>query len=261
MELARFRAAKEAEIQGLKLNPPPKAPKIKRPDFLAGLTKGVALRGLGLIAEYKRASPSLGDLDLSLTPKEAATAYAAAEAISVLTEATYFKGDPRFLNELAVSDKPLLRKDFIFEPLQVLETALFPASAILLIVRLTPDLALLKDLIALALDQGLAPVVEVFNQKELAIARKAEATIIQVNARDLETLTLDKAGHLRLIKKDPPQDGEFWIAASGLATAQDLAARRAAGYGAVLIGSALMGSGSPGQALTKILAELKASDE
>jgi indole-3-glycerol phosphate synthase len=126
----------------------------------------------------------------------------------------------------------------------------------LLIVRLTPDLALLTDLIGEALSFNLTPVVEVFAPADLELARAAQAKVVQVNARDLETLALDPGAHLKLIASDPPLADEFWIAASGLATAQDLVARRAAGFGAVLIGSALMGQSDPKRALNNLLVAL-----
>jgi indole-3-glycerol phosphate synthase len=256
MELAKFRAAKAAEIARLKKNPP-KPGATARPDFLGSLRAGAQKRGLGLIAEYKRASPSRGDLNLALAPEEAAAAYAAAEAVSVLTEETYFKGSLSYLGALAQNGRPVLRKDFIFDPLQVLETAATLAAAVLLIVRLTPEPSLLAELIALARAEGLVPVVEVFGPADLELARKAGAKVIQANARDLETLRVDLAGPLKLIKDYPPLGDEFWIAASGLATAQDLRERRAAGFGAALIGSALMGSGSPQGALSKLLREFE----
>jgi indole-3-glycerol phosphate synthase len=254
--LVKFRQAKAAEIDRLTRNPPrleDQPAGLARPDFLASLRQGQAQRGLALIAEYKRASPSLGDIDLALSPHSVVAAYAAAEAISVLTEETYFKGRLSFLAELAPSGQPLLRKDFIFEPAQLLETALYPASAVLLIVRLTPRLEALAGLINLALSLGLCPVVEIFDPRELALAREAGARVIQVNARDLETLKVDPLGPIQLIKKFPPQAEEFWIAASGLAKAADLARVRAAGFGAALIGSALMASGDPGAALAELI--------
>jgi indole-3-glycerol phosphate synthase len=259
MELKRFREAKEAEIARLRQNPPDSEKRGQRssPDFLAALTKGAKKRGLAFIAEYKRASPSLGDIDLSISPHEAAKAYAAADAISVLTEETFFKGHLGFVRELAVSSLPILRKDFVFDPLQVLETAQTPAAAILLIVRLTPDLGQLTDLVTLSRAYGLLPVVEIFAPAELELARRAGAKVIQVNARDLETLALDGEGRLKLIASFPPLPGEFWIAASGLSSGQDLALCQEAGFKAALIGSKLMGSGSPQIALNKLIEDFE----
>jgi indole-3-glycerol phosphate synthase len=275
--LAKFREAKAAEIERLRRDSlrtigSPSGPKsleglgegLKpkkaadgKPDFLASLLAGQKKRGLALIAEYKRASPSLGDIDLAITPQEAAKAYAAAEAISVLTEETYFKGSLSFVGDLAQAGRPILRKDFIFDPLQVLATAATAASAILLIVRLTPESTVLRELVELSLEFGLTPVVEIFDRADLKLAREAGAKVIQVNARDLETLIVDPAARLRLIQKFPPKVGEFWIAASGISRGQELVELRAAGFGAALIGSALMGSGSPQSALNSLVAELE----
>ncbi|MDR1872225.1 MAG: indole-3-glycerol-phosphate synthase [Deltaproteobacteria bacterium] len=254
--LARFRKAKAEEIARLKAHPPSLPAPLARPDFLASLKLGQKARGLAVIAEYKRASPSLGDLKLTLEPLAAAKAYAKADAISVLTEETYFKGSLAYLKEIAQNLKPTLRKDFIFIPEQVMETAGTLAAAVLLIVRLTPETQFLASLIDLAQSYALTPVVEVFNLEELAVARAAGAKVIQVNARDLATLKVDKDGPINLITQNPPQKGEFWIAASGLSSAYDLVKVQKAGFGAALLGSALMKAESPQEALASLLAGL-----
>ncbi|MDR1576963.1 MAG: indole-3-glycerol-phosphate synthase [Deltaproteobacteria bacterium] len=261
-ELARFRAAKAQEIELLRQTPPRldlgamAANRLHRPEtsaFLASLRRARQSRGLAIIAEYKRASPSLGDIDLELSPTAAAASYEAADAISVLTEETFFKGSLSFLETLALAGKPLLRKDFIFDPLQVSATALTKAAAILLIVRLTPEPELLTKLVEQAWLLNLEPVVEVFGPRDLALARDSGARIILVNSRDLETLRVDLDGPLKLIKNFPPQPQELWIAASGLKTAEDLARARAAGFGAVLLGSALMGAKDSKMALNALI--------
>ena len=96
-------------------------------------------------------------------------------------------------------------------------------------------------------------VVEVFDEGDLRLARESGARIIQVNARDLATLKVDRSAVLRLIREGPPQAGERWIAASGMASLADLGRAADAGYGAALVGSALMEHGTPGADLRRML--------
>lgn len=266
MRLDRFRAAKAAELAALRraagegtLPPPWRGP---RPDFTAALTGRPAVGPLNVVAEYKRASPSKGVICEALTVEEVARQYAGAgaAALSILTEEEWFRGDPAFLGRArsALEDAggpalPLLRKDFLFDPLQVRATAATPASALLLIVRLTPDAALLRDLREQAERQGMAAVVEVFDAEDLALARESGARIIQVNARDLESLRVDREAPLALIRAWPPLSGETWIAASGMDSYAHLARAAGAGYRAALVGTALMAGGEPGAALTRLL--------
>jgi indole-3-glycerol phosphate synthase len=251
--LDKFRQAKEEEIRELlrlrdagHRNIPWGHP---RPGFGAALTRPGSS---GIIAEYKRASPSKGDINLGVTPAEACAGYAAAGAcaLSVLTESRYFKGDLSFLAEVAGLGLPLLRKDFIIHPLQVEATTATPASAILLIVRMFEDLGELATLHALCLTHGLEPVVEVFDQNDLDRAKEIGSTIIQVNNRDLDTLTTDLSRCLDMVRRK--EDGEIWIAASGISTPQQVRELRAAGLDALLIGTALMQHDDPGRGLAAL---------
>jgi indole-3-glycerol phosphate synthase len=252
--LELFKAAKAKEIESLlRLKTASEPGEGPGPCLRQALEAGRRRRGLAVIAEYKRASPSLGDINLNLSPERAAEGYRRADAISVLTEETYFKGSLSFIDRMTSPGLPILRKDFIFHPLQIAATAATKASAVLLIVRLTPEAAALRELRLAALRAGLEAVVEVFDESDLLTARACGATIIQVNRRDLSSLTLGGERRLNLIEKYPPLPGEFWIAASGLKTAEDLRAVAAAGFSAVLIGSALMASPCPGQALDELL--------
>ncbi|MBQ8664952.1 MAG: hypothetical protein IJ474_04125 [Mailhella sp.] len=212
---------------------------------------------LSVIAEFKKASPSRGIICESLEPEDVARQYAenGASCLSILTEEKYFQGDMAYLERAAKAapDIPLLRKDFIFHPLQVAATLATPASALLLIVRLTPDVALLRALREQAEAEGVEAVVEVFDEVDLRIARESGARIIQVNARDLATLKVDRDACLRLIRKNPPLPGELWIAASGMSSRADLEAAAEAGYHAALVGSALMAQGTPGTSLRRLL--------
>lgn len=228
----------------------------KRPSFREALASPKA-GPLAVIAEFKKASPSRGSICESLEPEEVARQYAqnGASCLSILTEKKYFQGDMAYLERAAEASPgvPLLRKDFIFHPLQVAATLATPASALLLIVRLTPDVALLRSLREQAEAEGMEAVVEVFDEADLRLARESGARIIQVNARDLDTLKVDREACLRLIRNNPPLSGELWIAASGMSSRADLEDAAKAGYHAALVGSALMEQGTPGASLRRLL--------
>ena len=265
MLLERFRKAKEAEVEALRaLEAQGALPAVyegQRPDFAMALTRRAPGSPLAVVAEYKRASPSRGVICESLDVEDVARQYAAAgaSAVSVLTEETFFRGRLEYL--VSAADPalyngprtPLLRKDFIFDPLQVRATAATPASALLLIVRLTPDAAILRALREQAEGYGIQAVVEIFDAEDLRLARESGARIIQVNARDLESLAVDRDACLQLIQACPPANGELWIAASGMSSAEHLRAAASAGYHAALVGSALMEGGNPGEALAALL--------
>lgn len=254
MALERFRQAKADELEHLRAHPPAASFQGVRPAFIWDDSNPGGTGTISVIAEYKRASPSRGVINAQITPAEIARLYTegGANAISVLTEKIFFGGDLAFLHEIAQhTHLPLLRKDFIFDELQVRATATTPASALLLIVALTPDVEHLRDLRLLAESFGIEAVVEIFNEAELAIAREAGSRIIQVNNRDLETLAMDMSTTLRLIRQRLPF--ERWIAASGIDSHEALMCLQ--GYDAALIGSALMAHANPQQALASIISK------
>ena len=273
-DLKLFRDAKAGEIEALKEKGAEallaeafeflekrRAALGEKPSFREALEKGAEKRGLALIAEYKRASTSLGDIELGTAPEEIPALYAEADAISVLTEEKYFKGSFSFIGPVASGGKPVLRKDFILHPLQAYATAATEASAILLIARLVPSVAELRSLVNASQSLGLAPVAEVFGAGDLESASAAGADIIQVNARDLETFKVDFLGSLRLIEALPPRGNEIFIAASGVRDALDLRLARKAGFRAALVGTALMKGGAPGERLGELLAGLEEGRE
>ena len=264
MELERFRKAKEKEVRELKAawasGSLPKAWPGTRPDFRKAL-QNRGHKPLSVIAEYKRASPSKGLICDTVSVEEAAKAYAGsgADALSILTEEHFFRGELSFLTRArAALEKegcmtPLLRKDFLFDPLQIEASLASPASALLLIVRLTPSPHTLSALIEQTEKNGLAAVVEVFDATDLTIARESGASIIQVNARNLETMQVDRSAQLALAKKHPPRSSEIWIAASGIDKSEHLREAADAGFSACLIGTACMAGGKPGKALAELL--------
>ena len=209
--------------------------------------------GLSVIAEVKRASPSQGhirDLDPVATAREYETGGAA--AISVLTEPRRFGGELAHLQDVTRTvSVPVLRKDFTVHPAQVAEASAAGASAVLLIVALT--LQHTRAWIELAARFGLAALVEVHDEDELGIALDAGARVIGVNNRDLRTLRIDLETAPKLCGRARAAGFTgVLVAESGYSTAAELRALPD-GIDAVLIGTSLTGSGSPGAALKDIL--------
>lgn len=253
MNLQRFIDAKQDELSALEKSMPKPLP-FPRPDFLEKLMSPPPTgQPLHVVAEFKRASPSAGIINGRLHPADVAQQYAegGASCMSVLTEERYFSGDIADLKAASPSGLPLLRKDFIFDERQVRQTFATPASALLLIVALTPDASHLRHLRELAESQGIHAVVEIFSEEELHIARASGARIFQVNARNLETFGTDREKALELASLRRP--GECWIAASAMSSYAHLKDACGAGYQAALIGTALMSGNSPLQNLRKIL--------
>ena len=223
-------------------------------DFSAELTRD----GLNVLAELKPASPSRGVLREPFDPVALAQSLesSGAAALSVLTEGEFFRGTLKNLRDARNSVKlPVLRKDFIFDPWQVWETRANDADSLLLIVAVLHD-ALLRDLIALARELHMEPLVEVHTPQELDRALEADARIIGVNNRDLKTLTVRTETSLELIARIP--EDCIAVSESGLSTHDDLAKLRAAGYDAFLIGEHLMLSPDPGAALSLLLSAPRA---
>ena len=251
--LNKFREAKQLEIESLRKDfmegRIPAVYREERPSFI----DSIKAKGPGaVIAEFKPASPSKGVLRENINPMDFADEYAnnGAAAISVLTENQYFKGHPDYLFMMKNPGVPLLRKDFIFDPLQVAMTASSPASAVLLIARMCDDVNHLKELIDIARMPGLAPVVEIFDQADLDMARAAGADIIQVNNRDLDTLETSLDQGRNFIKQK--QDGELWICASGVTERAQVVEMGELGFDAVLIGTCLMEADNPGEKLAEL---------
>lgn len=214
------------------------------PPFRAALRQPL----VAVIAEVKKRSPSSGVIR-SCDAAVLATMYAeaGAAAISVLTEPHRFGGSLEDLRRVAALVKlPVLRKDFIIDPLQVFEARAAGAAAILLIVRaLSRDR--LAELAGVARNVGLAALVEVHDETELRVALEIGADVIGVNARDLETLTMDDGAHRALVPRVPA--GLAAVAESGLTSRADVEAVAAAGADAVLVGTAVAGAVDPVAAL------------
>lgn len=212
-------------------------------DFAAVLKAPV--RGTRIIAEIKRASPSRGEIKGDLDPAGLARAYArgGAVAISVLTESRFFRGSPQDLRGVreAVSI-PVLRKDFILKPYQVVESRALGADSVLLITACLEG-ALLNEMVACSRQWGMEPLVEVHDKEELKRALKAGARVVGVNNRDLRTFRTDIAVSLALAP-DIPADCVA-VSESGIHSRAQILKLEAAGYHAFLVGEALAGSGDP----------------
>jgi indole-3-glycerol phosphate synthase len=207
-------------------------------------------RGAAVIAEVKRRSPSKGLIREDFEPVAIARAYAEAGAtcISVLTDAEYFGGCLEDLERIrAAVDLPLLRKDFIIDPIQIDEARLRGADAILLIVAALGD-ADLRLLYDHARNLGLDALVEVHDESELGRARALGADLVGVNNRDLRTFEVDLETTERLAARIEDDDVVL-VAESGIADAADVDRLARAGAAGVLVGESLMREPDPGRAL------------
>jgi indole-3-glycerol phosphate synthase len=210
-------------------------------DGLAALS----VPGVSLIAEVKRRSPSKGELASIADPAALARAYAAggAAAISVLTEQRRFGGSLADLDAVrAAVDVPVLRKDFVVTPYQVAEARAHGADLVLLIVAAL-DQPLLADLAAQIQQYGMTPLIEVHDEVELERAASVGPALIGVNARDLRTLSIDRAVFTRLHPLVP--EGALAVAESGVRGPADVAEYAAAGADAVLAGEACVSGADP----------------
>jgi len=210
-------------------------------DFAASLRD----KGVRLIAEVKKASPSKGLIRADFDPLEIAKIYTAngASAISVLTEVKHFQGSLSYLPEIkaALGDKriPLLRKDFLSDLYQIYESRANGADALLLIVAILSS-AKLKELLELSHKLGMSCLVEVHNEAELKIALDSGAKIIGINNRDLTTFETDIATTKRLLPHIPKD--RIVVSESGIKDRKDMEKLRGWGVDAVLIGESLMAS-------------------
>ena len=214
--------------------------------------KGLGHYGITVIAEIKRRSPSKGDLAPGLDPAAMAKTYeaAGASAISVLTDEEFFGGSPGDLTAArAAVSIPVLRKDFTVDERDVCDARIMGADAVLLIVAALTDDEL-KRFHALTAELGMAALVEVHDEAEVARAVVIHADLMGVNQRDLNTFEVDRGRALRLSRTIP--SGVVKVAESGIDDAEDLVRLRDAGYAAALVGEHLLTAPDPGEALRKL---------
>jgi indole-3-glycerol phosphate synthase len=258
--LARILATKAEEIAAAKRTrsqyetesaaramPPPR-------DFEGALRARADAGRPAVIAEIKKASPSRGVLRAEFDPPAIAASYAAggAACLSVLTDREYFQGDPDYLAAArAACELPVLRKDFIVDPYQIVESRAMGADAILLIVAALDD-ARLASLHAHARDFGMAVLVEVHDARELERALALRAPLIGINNRNLRTFETSLSTTIDLLPRVPP--GTLVVTESGVLAPADVAMLRARGVQAFLVGEAFMRAEDPGKALAALFA-------
>ncbi|QDU28703.1 Indole-3-glycerol phosphate synthase [Anatilimnocola aggregata] len=227
---AKF-ARPEAEVRAAAADTPP------RRDFFAALAASGPIK---LIAEVKKASPSKGVIRADFDPVEIARAYesAGATCLSVLTDEHFFQGSLEYLRQIrAAVNLPLLRKDFILDAYQLFEARAAGADAVLLIAECLDDCNLRK-LHNEAIELGLTPLVEFYDEENLDRVLAAGAQLIGVNNRDLRTFVTDLDRTLRM-RQRVPLDCVF-VGESGIFTRQDVLRLQDAGVDAMLVGESLM---------------------
>lgn len=223
-------------------------------DFAGGLRR--ADGRLAVIAEFKRRSPSKGELAPDLDPALTAKAYESggASALSVLTDGPFFGGTVADLQAAAEATAlPILRKDFVIDGSQIWEARAIGADAVLLIVAAIPDDDLLAELHVLAADLGLAALVEAHDAAEVDRALAAGARIVGVNCRNLGTFAEDLSTAERLRSQIPPD--VIAVAESAIRSPDDARRMHAAGYDAVLVGEYLVRAADPVATLRSLYEE------
>ncbi len=221
----------------------------RRHSFAAALSAP----GINIIAELKKASPSKGLIRPNFPVAELAKELeqSGAAALSVLTEPHYFQGSLDYLRIAARTvEIPLLRKDFIFDSLQILEAAAFGADAVLLIAAAL-DKAQMKDFFQYAKSLNLDALCEIHDEAELDMVMSFDADIIGINCRDLKTFKVDHELTYKLLDKIPA--GKIKVAESGIGNHADIVRLQSAGAGAFLIGETVMRAGRPGEALKELI--------
>jgi indole-3-glycerol phosphate synthase len=253
-KLTEINASKVAEIKRLE----PLAAELRKQallrndfrPFRAGLQRG---SDVAVIAEVKKASPSAGIIAADFNPLSQAREYArgGAHALSVLTDEKYFQGHLSYLKQIREQvDLPLLRKDFIIHELQIYESVIAGADAILLIVASLDD-ETLRKLYDQAKTCQLDVLVEVHDLAEMERALELGADMIGINNRNLKTFEVDLAT-TEALSEEIPND-TVGISESGIKTADDVRRVRACGINAVLVGETLMRAKNVPEKLAELL--------
>ncbi len=253
--LKKILSCKKKEVKRRKKRGLPFKPFWHRAPFC--LKSYLESQGFTVIAEIKKASPSRGLIRKRFNPLALARAYekAGAGMISVITEEEFFLGSLEYLAAIRENTSlPLLRKDFIFDPIQIEEAKAFGADAVLLIVAALKKEEL-KELIAYSKKLGLSALVEVHQEDEVETALSCGAKIIGVNNRDLKTLKIDTSQVFRvfpLIPKEIPV-----IAESGYSAPSEIRILKEKEIKGVLIGTSLVSAKDPEKKLKEIIKEVE----
>ena len=255
-------AVKHQEVAALKQRTPLDAirfdaeSRVLTRDFVGALRDKVAAGQAAVIAEVKKASPSKGVIRADFIPADIAQSYAegdgtvSAACLSVLTDKQFFQGSIDFLKQARAScELPVLRKDFMVDAWQIYESRAIGADAILLIAAVLDD-AQMKDFEAIALGLGMAVLVEVHDAAELERALQLRTPLVGVNNRNLRNFAVSIQTTIDLLPQLPAD--RLLVTESGIATREDVAALRAAGIHAFLVGEAFMRADEPGDALAAL---------
>ena len=225
--------------------PPPR-------DFVGALRAKLGASKPAVIAEIKKASPSKGVIRPDFHPAEIAASYEAggAACLSVLTDRQYFQGSAAYLQAARAACRlPVLRKDFMIDPYQVYEARAMGADCILLIVAAL-ELKAMQELEALALELGMAVLVESHDADELDAALQLQTPLMGINNRNLRTFDVSLDTTLSLL---PKIDGErIVVTESGILSPADVASMRSHGVNAFLVGEAFMRAPDPGVELARL---------
>ena len=246
-------AVKKQEVLALKQRGLPRMEKAVAPPrgFIRALTTAP---GVAIIAEAKKASPSKGIIQPNFDPVRIAENYrdGGAHCLSVLTDVDFFQGSLAYISLVREAvELPVLRKDFIIDPLQIEEAHAFGADAILLIAALL-DFRQLREYRLLAESLGMDVLVEVHDERELELALTAESRLIGINNRNLNDFTVSLETTFRLLRYIPA--GVPVVSESGITTVDDMKRLKETGVKAALIGESLMRAGKQDQLLREFLA-------
>ncbi|MFP4027942.1 MAG: indole-3-glycerol phosphate synthase TrpC [Candidatus Brocadiia bacterium] len=241
--LQRICEKKQEEIEGLRPDESRLRDLAEQVDPPRDFRNRLMLNGdVALIAEVKKASPSAGLIRDDFNPTDIAKAYerGGAHCISVLTDEPFFQGCPEYLQQVKAAVKiPILRKEFILDPIQVVQSRSLGADCVLLIVAcLSRDQ--LSELLGLAGEWGLDALVEAHDTDELEIAKSCGAELIGINNRNLRTFEVDLSTTQRLAADLPAET--VLVSESGISGPEDIEQLKQCGVDAVLVGELLMRS-------------------
>lgn len=220
--------------------------------FTRALKHKISQNQPAVIAEIKKASPSKGVISEHFNPAEIATSYAAhgAACLSVLTDMQYFQGSYDYLRQArAACALPVLRKDFMIDPYQIIHARAIGADCILLIVAAL-GLNQLLELESLAHELGMDVLVEVHDKAELETALQMKSTLLGINNRDLRTFNTSIQNTISLLKHVP--EDKLVITESGILSTNDVITMRNHNVNAFLVGEAFMRESDPGVALKQL---------
>ena len=245
-------ARKKQEVISLRQRGLPQMKKAVAPPrgFIRALT---IAPGVAIIAEAKKASPSKGVIQPDFDPVRIARKYreGGAQCLSVLTDVDFFQGALAYIPLVREAvELPVLRKDFIIDPLQIEEAHAVGADAILLIAAIL-DVGQLREFRLLAESLGMDVLVEVHDERDLESALAAESRLIGINNRNLNDFSVSLETTFRLLQQIP--DGIPVVSESGISSVDDMRRLKAAGVKAALIGESLMRAGQQDQLLREFL--------